>query len=134
MSLLSWWLLAMYTLLLAATIFQIKLLLYVSIILYTILIIKTLAYSYWSLNNSNKRLNLFGERGRSHIEKRGHTYVVVRDIDGEILVKSHTFKKYKDCTIRMMYTGVAYGTGDYILVADTEDGSKEIYRWYRYEY
>ena len=29
-----------------------------------------------------------------------------------------------------MYTGKHYATGDFILVADTVNGNKEIYRWH----
>lgn len=41
------------------------------------------------------------------------------------------FLKYRYDTIRTMYTGEYYATGDYILVADTVNGNKEIYRWHR---
>ena len=53
----------------------------------------------------------------------------MRDCDGVILAKSFSFRKYMNDTIRTMYTGFNYGTGDFILVADTVNGSKEIYRW-----
>lgn len=44
--------------------------------------------------------------------------------------KSFSFRKYINDTIRTMYTGEYYTTGDYILVADTVNGDKEIYRWH----
>lgn len=75
-------------------------------------------------------IKIFGEASNGHIEKRGlFSYVVVRDCDGIILAKSFSFRKYMNDTIRTMYTGFNYGTGDFILVADTVNGSKEIYRW-----
>lgn len=75
-------------------------------------------------------IKIFGEASLSHIEKRGlFSYAVVRDCDGKILVKSFKFKKYINDTVRTMYTGINYASGDFILCADTVDGTKEIYRW-----
>lgn len=75
-------------------------------------------------------IKIFGEASNGHIEKRGlFTYVAVRDCDGTVLAKSFSFRKYMNDTIRTMYTGLNYGTGDFILVADTANGSKEIYKW-----
>ena len=75
-------------------------------------------------------IKIFGEASNGHIEKRGlFTYVAVRDCDRAILAKSFSFRKYMNDTIRTMYTGLNHGTGDFILVADTVNGSKEIYRW-----
>ena len=45
-------------------------------------------------------------------------------------IYSFSFRKYMNDTIRTMYTGEYYATGDYILVADTVNGNKEIYRWH----
>jgi hypothetical protein len=77
-----------------------------------------------------KDINIFGEASISHVEKKGlFSYAVIRDCDGKILAKSFKFRKYITDAIRTMYTGLNYGTGDFILQADTINGSKEIYRW-----
>jgi hypothetical protein len=77
-----------------------------------------------------KDINIFGEASISHVEKKGlFSYAVIRDCDGKILAKSFKFRKYIIDAIRTMYTGLNYGTGDFILQADTINGSKEIYRW-----
>ena len=76
-------------------------------------------------------IRVFGEISIAHVEKRGlFLYVVVRDFDKKVLAKSFSFRKYLNNTIRTMYTGEYYATGDYILVADTVNGDKEIYRWH----
>ncbi len=76
-------------------------------------------------------IRVFGEISIAHVEKRGlFSYAVVRDLDKKVLAKSFSFRKYRYDTIRTMYTGKYYATGDYILVADTVNGSKEIYRWH----
>lgn len=76
-------------------------------------------------------IRVFGETSISHVEKRGlFSYAVVRDCDKKVLAKSFLFRKYINDTIRTMYTGEYYATGDYILVADTVNGNKEIYRWH----
>lgn len=75
-------------------------------------------------------IRVFGELSAAHVEKRGFSYVVVRDFDKKVLAKSFSFRKYLNDTIRTMYTGEYYATGDYILVADTINGDKEIYRWH----
>ena len=75
-------------------------------------------------------INIFGEASIAHVEKRGlFSYIVVRDCDGVVLAKSFSFRKYMNDTIRTMYTGSNYGTGDFILQADIINGTKEIYRW-----
>ena len=75
-------------------------------------------------------IKIFGEASLGRIEKRGlFSYVAVRDCDNKIVAKSFSFRKYMNDTIRTMYTGINYGSGDFILVADTVDGTKEIYRW-----
>lgn len=75
-------------------------------------------------------IRIFGEASNGHIEKRGlFSYVAVRNCDGKSLAKSFSFRKYMNDAIRTMYTGSHYGTGDFILVADTINGVKEIYRW-----
>lgn len=75
-------------------------------------------------------IRVFGEASIAHVEKRGlFSYVVVRDCDKKVIAKSFSFRKYMDDTIRTMYTGEYYATGDFILVADTVNGIKEIYRW-----
>ena len=75
-------------------------------------------------------IKIFGEASNSHVEKSGlFSYAVVRDCDGKILAKSFKFRKYINDTIRTMYTGFNYRTGDFILCADTVNGTKEIYRW-----
>ena len=64
------------------------------------------------------------------LKKRGlFSYAIIRNCDKAILAKSFKFKKYLNWTIRTMYTGEKYGIGDFILVADTINGTKEIYRW-----
>lgn len=76
-------------------------------------------------------IRVFREISIAHVEKRGlFSYVVVRDFDKKVLAKSFSFRKYINDTIRTMYTGECYATGDYILVADTVNGNKEIYRWH----
>lgn len=76
------------------------------------------------------KITIFGEDSISHVEKRGlFSYAIIRNCDKAILAKSFKFKKYLNCTIRTMYTGEKYGIGDFILVADTINGTKEIYRW-----
>lgn len=76
-------------------------------------------------------IRVFGEYSVAHVEKRGlFSYAVVRDRDKKVLAKSFSFRKYMNDTIRTMYTGENYATGDYILVADTVNGNKEIYRWH----
>ena len=75
------------------------------------------------------KINLFGENSISHVEKKGLLYAVIRDCDNVILARSFRFKKYMNDTIRTMYTGKKYGTGDFLLIADTVNGQKEIYRW-----
>lgn len=76
-------------------------------------------------------IRVFGETSIAHVEKRGlFSYAVVRDCDKTVLAKSFSFRKYINDTIRTMYTGEHYATGDYILVADTVNGNKEIYRWH----
>lgn len=76
-------------------------------------------------------IRVFGETSIAHVEKRGlFSYAIVRDCDKKVLVKSFSFRKYINDTIRTMYTGEHYATGDYILVADTVNGNKEIYRWH----
>ena len=75
-------------------------------------------------------IRIFGEASIAYVEKRGlFSYVIVRDYDKKVLAKSFSFRKYMNDTIRTMYTGENYATGDYILVADTVNGNKEIYRW-----
>ena len=75
-------------------------------------------------------IRVFGETSIAHVEKRGlFSYVVVRDCDKKVIAKSFSFRNYINDTIRTMYTGEYYATGDFILVADTVNGSKEIYRW-----
>ena len=72
-------------------------------------------------------IRVFGEISIAHVEKRGlFSYAVVRDFDKKVLAKSFSFRKYINDTIRTMYTGEYYATGDYILVADTVNGNKEI--------
>ena len=76
-------------------------------------------------------IRVFGEISIAHVEKRSlFSYAVVRDFDKKVLAKSFSFRKYINDTIRTMYTGEYYATGDYILVADTVKGNKEIYRWH----
>ena len=83
----------------------------------------------YKMKKSNIRA--FGEISVAHVEKRGlFSYVIVRDCDKKVLAKSFSFRKYMNDTIRTMYTGEYYATGDFILVADTVNGSKEIYRWH----
>lgn len=80
------------------------------------------------MNKNN--IKIFGETSNGHIERRGlFSYVAIRDCDGAILAKSFSFRKYMNDIIRTMYTGFNYGTGDFILQADTVNGLKEIYRW-----
>lgn len=75
-------------------------------------------------------IKIFGEASIGHIERRGlFSYVAIRDCDKVILAKSFLFKKYIHDVIQTMYTGFNYGTGDFILKAETIKGSKEIYRW-----
>ena len=75
-------------------------------------------------------IKIFGEASVGHIEKRGFfSYVAVRDCDKAVLAKSFSFRKYMNDTIRTMYTGFHYGTGDFVLVADTVNGTKEIYKY-----
>ncbi len=77
-------------------------------------------------------IRVFGEISIAHVEKRGlFSYAVVRDFDKKVLAKSFSFRKYRYDPSRTMYTGEYYATGDYILVADTVNGNKEIYRWHR---
>lgn len=79
---------------------------------------------------NKSEINIFGEKSISHVEKRGlFRYVVVRDCDGKILAESFSFRNYMGCTIRTMYEGFEFATGDFILTADTKFGSKIIYRW-----
>ncbi len=60
-------------------------------------------------------IRVFGEISIAHVEKRGlFSYVVVRDFDKKVLAKSFSFRKYINDTIRTMYTGECYATGDYI--------------------
>lgn len=76
-------------------------------------------------------IRVFGGYSIAHVEKRGlFSYVVVRDLDKKVIAKSFSFRKYINDTIRTMYTGKHYATGDFILVADTVNGNKEIYRWH----
>ena len=91
-------------------------------------------------------IRVFGEYSIAHVEKRGlFSYVVVRDLDKKVIAKSFSFREYINendfaitfsfreyinDTIRTMYTGKHYATGDFILVADTVNGNKEIYRWH----
>ena len=77
-------------------------------------------------------INVFGEESLGRVVKLGKNYIkyaVRRNSDNVILAVSDTFKNYVGCDVRTMYTGSQYATGDFILVADTENGSKEIYRW-----
>ena len=58
-------------------------------------------------------IRVFGETSISHVEKRGlFSYAVVRDYDKKVLAKSFSFRKYMNDTIRTMYTGEHYATGD----------------------
>lgn len=76
-------------------------------------------------------IKVFGENSIAHVEKRGlFSYAIVRNCDKKVLAKSFSFRKYINDTIRTMYTGEHYATGDYILVADAVNGNKEIYRWH----
>lgn len=72
-------------------------------------------------------INIFGENSLAHIAKHGESYAIIRDCDNQILAISPEWKRFIDCTIRTMYTGTEHATGDYILVADTVDGSEMFY-------
>ena len=59
---------------------------------------------------------LFGEKSYAEVRCSGlGSYLVVRDVDRRVLAKGLKFKKYRGQTIRTMYTGESYGTGDWIL-------------------
>lgn len=75
-------------------------------------------------------INLFGEKSIAHIRMYGESYAVIRDCDSKILAMSEGWERYKDCSIRTMYTGAEYATGDYILVADTVNGSEQFYTFH----
>lgn len=77
--------------------------------------------------NRNK-ITLFGEKSNVVIKKTGLlSYGVYQN--GTLLAKSRKFKAYQNDILRIMYTGIAFGTGDYILEAESVGGIKEIYRW-----
>ena len=64
-------------------------------------------------------VTVFGEQSNAHVERKGlFTYAVVRDLDGVILCKGFRFRKYRGDIIRTLYTGEAYGTGDFVLRSD----------------
>lgn len=85
-------------------------------------------------NVKNKEdINIFGEKSIAYVEKLvGGIYAIIRN-DGFVIAtpEESEIKEYYEnrCPIRTMYTGSKYGTGDFILVADTIDGPKEIHRW-----
>ena len=71
-------------------------------------------------------IRVFGETSIAHVEKRGlFSYVVVRDCDKKVIAKSFSFRKYINDTIRTMYTGEYYATGDFILIADEHQSGTE---------
>lgn len=75
-------------------------------------------------------VNIFGEKSNAEIIKVGFfSYGVKRICDGAILAKSAKFRKYRNDIIRTMYTGFSFGSGDFILEADTVNGLKVIYKW-----
>lgn len=75
-------------------------------------------------------INIFGEDSLSHIAPYGESYAVVRDCDNQILAMSEGWKRFEGCTIRTCYTGKEYGTGSFVLVADTDSGSEQFYTFH----
>lgn len=71
---------------------------------------------YYVFLNDKEKLAALNKATEKLFEKVSENYISSR--------------KYINDTIRTMYTGEYYATGDYILVADTVNGNKEIYRWH----
>jgi hypothetical protein len=75
-------------------------------------------------------ITIFGKESISHVEKTGlFSYAVVRNCDRKHILFSRKLKKFLNDDIFMTYTGMEYGTGDFVLLAETVNGSVEIYRW-----
>ena len=72
-------------------------------------------------------VKLFGEESIAHVEEFGDDYAIFRDCDRKILAISRGFEIYLGCTIRTVYTGEEYGTGEIVLQADTSKGTETIY-------
>lgn len=75
-------------------------------------------------------INIFGENSISHVKiEDGFLFYIMRDCDNIILaVGNDDLLEYKDCDIYVnkYYTGEKYVC---ILIAITEDGPIELYRW-----
>ena len=78
--------------------------------------------------NVIKEKKLFGDN-ICHVEYDQGSYMIKTNITGITIGVSNQFKQYKNCSLRIMYDGMRYGTGDYDLIADTEDGDEIVYIW-----
>lgn len=77
-------------------------------------------------------INIFGEDSLAHVDMYGESYAVIRDYDHKILAMSQGWERFMGCTVRTMYTGAEYATGDYILVADTVNGPEQFYTFHEF--
>ena len=75
-----------------------------------------------------EKVNIFGHESLAIVTRdllTGEPYIV-RLADDVILAKGEELEPYMSEWVYTMYTGSKYGTGDFILSADTADGPKVI--------
>ena len=82
----------------------------------------TSAVTWDELHDDNK----FGEFSQSDVVKVDGTYAIVRECDNKELLRGDSLKEYEDDIIRIMYTGICHGSGEYLLYSDRHG---VIYRW-----
>ena len=85
------------------------------------------------LNNVNQLIARdgiveFGFESHSRVVEEGGIYRLVQHKFNIPLIESPDLKDYVGLDMYTMYTGAEFGTGDYIIEAELEDGSmKTIY-------
>lgn len=83
----------------------------------------------FSFIKNQDTINIFGENSISHVKSQDDLVYIMRDCDKVILaVGNDDLLEYKDCEIYVnkYYTGEKYIC---ILIAITENGPIELYRW-----